>query len=277
MNLTTKELISLLELYKDFGIEDFLENKPINRLNSNNNHDLFEKKSVKSSPKSPTIINTPNPSSTANNSVIDAELPNYTKGLVEKINSIEGLEKTVLSFRHLSICKTATKTVFADGNRQAKVMLVGEAPGEQEDLQGIPFCGESGQLLNTALSYIGLLREKNLYITNSVFWRPPGNRKPSDFELSVCEAFVEKHIALINPKVIIFCGATSANFFLKNDSGITQLKNANLTYENKYLKEKIKAFAIYHPSYLLRQPMKKKEFWLDLLKMQGEMKDLLNT
>lgn len=258
-NLSTKELISLLDLYKDFGIEDFLEEKPIVRTAENK---VFEQVIINQKYKK----ELPNITSSE---IVDSKLNEYTSSLVEGIFSLDELENAIRSFKHLSICKTATKTVFADGNKNAKIMLIGEAPGEQEDLNGIPFCGESGMLLDSALSFINLSRKSNLYITNTIFWRPPGNRKPTDFELEVCKPFVQKHIAIINPEILILCGATSANYLLENDLGITSLKNTPNSYTNKYLKKPIKAFAIYHPSYLLRQPMKKKEFWADLLKIES--------
>ena len=258
-NLSTKELISLLNLYKDFGIEDFLEEAPIVRTTKNK---VFEQVVINQQQKQELT-------QIASGEIIDSKLKEYTSSLVENIFSLDELESAVKTFKHLSICKTATKTVFADGNKNAKIMLIGEAPGEQEDLSGIPFCGESGMLLDSALSFINLSRKSNLYITNTVFWRPPGNRKPTDFELEVCKPFLQKHIALINPEILILCGATSANYLLENDLGITSLKNTQHSYTNKYLQKPIKVFAIYHPSYLLRQPMKKKEFWADLLKIES--------
>ncbi|GKS78713.1 hypothetical protein wHma_07200 [Wolbachia pipientis] len=123
------------------------------------------------------------------------------------------LRSAVESFEGCEIKKTATNTVFSDGNPNAKIMLVGEAPGANEDLQGIPFCGASGMLLDKMLNAINLDRTK-VYISNTVFWRPPGNRKPTDLELDMCRPFVEKHVALVSPQILILVGESHVIAFL---------------------------------------------------------------
>ena len=123
--------------------------------------------------------------------------------LASECSSVDELRSAVKSFEGCEIKKTATNTVFSDGNPNAKIMLIGEAPGANEDLKGIPFCGASGMLLDKMLGAINLDRTK-VYISNTVFWRPPGNRKPTDLELDMCRPFVEKHIALILPQILIF-------------------------------------------------------------------------
>lgn len=191
-----------------------------------------------------------------------------TRNIAESCNTVSELRKAVENFKELSISKTATNTVFADGNPEADVMLVGEAPGAEEDAQGIPFCGASGQLLNQMLSYIGLTREKNFYITNTVFWRPPGNRRPTPEELATCLPFVEKHIALVKPKLIILVGGTAISSLLETNEGITKMRGNFYDYTNCYISDPIKTTAIFHPSYLLRSPGQKKWAWKDLLMIQ---------
>lgn len=194
------------------------------------------------------------------------ELANEAKTLAE-------LEEAVRGFDGCLLKRTATKTVFADGNPNAEVMLIGEAPGAQEDVQGIPFCGASGQLLDKMLASIGITRKENTYISNTIFWRPAGNRQPTPEETAICLPFVEKHIALIAPKLLILSGGTAVRTMLGNETAISRLRGKFYEYQNEYLPAPIKTALIYHPSYLLRQPQYKKQAWQDLLMIAGELQD----
>lgn len=184
--------------------------------------------------------------------------------LADKVTTLAELEAAVRGFDGCAIKKTATKTVFADGNPEAEIMVIGEAPGAQEDIQGIPFCGPSGQLLDKMLASIGLDRSK-VYITNTIFWRPPANRNPSEIELATCLPFVEKHIALVNPKLLILSGGTAVNALLKKDHSISKLRSKLYDYSNIYMSGPVKTIVTYHPSYLLRTPASKKLAWQDML------------
>ncbi|AFC70661.1 uracil-DNA glycosylase [Rickettsia australis] len=190
------------------------------------------------------------------------------RSLADKANNIEELKESLLNFNGCELKKFATNTVFGDGNLEAKIMLIGEAPGSTEDLKGIPFCGESGNLLDNMLNAIGISRKNNAYITNTVFWRPPANRQPTLEEVDICKPFVEKHIALISPKLIILVGSTAATSLLGKNSGITKIRQEYYFYTNKYLSAPIQTTAIFHPAYLLRQPMQKRTSWYDLLKIK---------
>lgn len=150
-------------------------------------------------------------------------------------------------------------------------MIIGEAPGNNEDLTGVPFCGMSGELLNSMLESIGLQRQQ-VYITNVVFWRPPGNRRPTDEELEICRPLVERHIQLLNPKVIMLMGATSMFSLLRETRGITKIHGTIYEYTNDYMTHAIPTIPLYHPSYLMRQPKRKKEAWYDLLKVDELIK-----
>lgn len=196
------------------------------------------------------------------------DLISKARAAADKCNNLEELRFALENFDGLSIKKTATNLVFADGNPKADVMAIGEAPGANEDEEAIPFCGVSGRLLDKVLASIDLSREKNLYITNSIFWRPPGNRKPTSEESEVCLPFVEKHIALIKPKIILLVGSTSAAALLKSTETISRLRSKFYEYNNDYLEKPIPVAVIFHPSYLLRQPLQKKTVWFDLLRMQ---------
>jgi uracil-DNA glycosylase family 4 len=184
--------------------------------------------------------------------------------------SLEELKALVEAFEACDLKKAAQNTVFGEGNPKASVVALGEAPGAKEDEEGRPFCGQSGQLLDKALAAINLTREKNLYITNSVFWRPPANRKPTPEELALCRPFLEKHLALINPKLILLVGATALEALLGITSPITKLRGQYFDYYNPYLNQAITATPIFHPSYLLRQPAHKKTLWFDLLKIKKD-------
>jgi uracil-DNA glycosylase family 4 len=173
----------------------------------------------------------------------------------------------VFDFKDCSLKKMATNTVFSDGDPKSDIMIIGEAPGNHEDLQGIPFCGDSGKLLNSMFEAINITRE-NLYITNTLFWRPPGNRKPTKDELAMCLPFVEKHIYFIQPKLIILMGATAMSQILKNNEAISSVRGKFLEYQNCYLKDKIPVMTMFHPSYLTRQAMNKKLAWKDLLNIK---------
>ena len=147
-------------------------------------------------------------------------------------------------------------------------MAIGEAPGAEEDAQGKPFVGMSGQLLDTMLKTIGLDRAENLYITNTVPWRPPGNRQPTKAETDLYLPFLHKHIELINPDVILLVGGVSVKTVLNSKDGITKLRGNMQPYTMPNGRE-IKAYPLYHPAFLLRSPGQKRAFWKDLLILKG--------
>ena len=186
---------------------------------------------------------------------------------LDKISTFEELVEEIKQFDGCSLKMNATNTVIYDGNPEAKIMLIGEAPGEQEDLKGIPFCGQSGQLLRKSLNFIGL-NTTNLLITNTVFWRPPLNRKPYEDEIEMCLPFIKKMIEIVAPKLVILCGATAINTYLMTTKKTGELVGKHFTLPLAISDKKIDAFAIYHPSYLLRNPSAKKVAWEHLLNMQ---------
>ena len=195
--------------------------------------------------------------------------------LADSADSLDSLKKNVLNFEGCALKNLSSNTVFSDGNPEAEIMLIGEAPGANEDATGIPFCGESGKLLDKMLSCVGISRKNNAYITNTVFWRPPANRLPTQEEIDVCRPFVEKHIYLINPKLIVLVGSTAATSLLGKHAGINKIRQEYYLYSNKYLNQPIPITAIFHPAYLLRQPLQKKTTWYDLLKIQQFIRDYL--
>lgn len=188
--------------------------------------------------------------------------------IADSVSTLEELKAAISKFDGCDLKKTATNTVFADGIATAKIMLIGEAPGASEDAQGIPFCGESGKLLDNMISTIGLSRKENVYITNTIFWRPPANRRPTEEEILICRPFVEKHIALIKPDLLILVGATAVSGLLGGHLQISKIRQEYYQYQNIYLDKPITTTALFHPAYLLRQPFQKKTTWYDLLNIQ---------
>jgi uracil-DNA glycosylase family 4 len=205
-----------------------------------------------------------------NNNDVDKEVSSVkeARSLADSISSLDKLKEIVANFNGCTLKNFALNTVFADGNPGAKIMLIGEAPGAKEDELGIPFCGESGMLLDIMLSTVKLSRKENIYITNTVFWRPPANRKPTKQEINICQPFLEKHIALINPKLIICVGSTAVTGLFGDKTSINTARDTKHFYQNNYLPQPITTMAIFHPAYLLRQPAKKKDTWFDLIKIQ---------
>ena len=195
------------------------------------------------------------------------------KNLANSCQNLAELKNAITQFDGCNLKKMATNTVFCDGNPDSKIMVIGEAPGNHEDLQGIPFCGDSGAMLNEMLMSINLHRQKDFYITNVIFWRPPGNRRPTDEELAICRPFFERHIELFAPKIIILVGATAMSSILDISDPITKVRGQILDYNAKFLSSPTKIFTIFHPSFLMRQPMKKKLVWQDMLTLEKFIKN----
>jgi DNA polymerase len=166
--------------------------------------------------------------------------------------------------------RTCRRTVFADGNPQAAVMLVGEAPGADEDQQGLPFVGASGQLLDRMLASIGLDRT-SVYITNVVPWRPPGNRKPEPAEVEVCLPFLQRHIELVAPQILILLGGAAVAGLLARTDPISRLRGRWIDYASPRLARPVPAMPTYHPAYLLRTPLQKRDVWQDLLAVRKRL------
>lgn len=196
------------------------------------------------------------------------EIVARAKKSAQAAKNLAELRKAVENFDGCNLKKMATNTVFCDGNSNSKIMVIGEAPGNHEDLQGIPFCGDSGKVLDDMFRAINLTRQENLYITNVIFWRPPGNRRPTEEELAICRPFVERHIELMNPEVLVLVGATSMSAVLGITEPVSNIRGKFMDFAPKFLSQKIKTFTIFHPSYLMRQPMKKKVAWQDMLALE---------
>lgn len=213
------------------------------------------------------------PGLSANAPLGAAEAAAESRKLARACNSLAELREAVEKFEGCALKQTASNTVFGDGNENADIMFIGEAPGQDEDRQGKPFVGVSGQLLDRMLSFIGLDRSK-FYITNALYWRPPGNRTPTDGEVATCLPFLERHIELVNPKVLIFVGGRSGKTFLDTSEGITRLRGKWKDYKTDHMDQAVPAMAIFHPAYLLRNPEQKRLVWRDLLSLKRKMEEL---
>ena len=188
-------------------------------------------------------------------------------------NSIEDLRERLETFEGCALKFTATNTVFADGDPASDVMFIGEAPGVDEDRQGLPFVGASGQLLNRMLSALGRERA-SIYISNILFWRPPGNRSPTAAETAACLPFVQRHIELARPKVLVFLGGSSAKTMLDRTEGIMRLRGKWFDYMSEELGTPIPAMPTFHPAFLLRQSAQKREAWRDFLAIQEKLEEI---
>lgn len=191
--------------------------------------------------------------------------------------TLEALKTALASFAGCALSETATQLVFADGAENAKIMLVGEAPGAEEDRAGRPFVGPAGQLLDKMLASVRLDRTL-VRIVNVVPWRPPGNRAPTESEIAVCLPFLHRHIALIKPECLVLLGATAAKAMLPapdRNSGIRRLRGHWRALEIPFSEANIPALPTYHPAYLLRTPSAKREAWLDLIALADRMKTMV--
>ena len=175
--------------------------------------------------------------------------------------TLQDLRAIVERFEGCGLKATATQLVFADGNPEARLMLVGEAPGRDEDIEGRPFVGRSGQLLDRMLAAIGLDRS-SVYIANVLPWWPPGNRTPSSYETQICLPFIQRQIELCNPEVLVCLGGSSAETLL-GQKGITKIRGRWFNYDTGT--RAIRAMPTFHPAFLLRSPLQKRFVWRDFL------------
>jgi DNA polymerase len=182
--------------------------------------------------------------------------------------SLDELKSILAGFGGCNLRQTARSLVFADGNPQGRIMLIGEAPGREEDETGLPFVGRSGQLLDRMLAAIGLDRT-SVYIANVVPWRPPGNRTPTPQETEICKPFIVRQVELANPEFIVFLGGAAAAALAGTTEGILKLRGRWLDYPLG--ETKIPALATLHPAYLLRQPLQKRLAWRDFRDLKRKL------
>ncbi|HSM41574.1 MAG TPA: uracil-DNA glycosylase [Afifellaceae bacterium] len=184
--------------------------------------------------------------------------------------TLDELKSILETFEGCNLRNTATNLVFADGNPEGRVMMIGEAPGRDEDLQGLPFVGRSGQLLDRMLRAIGLDRS-TVYIANTVPWRPPGNRTPTPQETEICRPFIERQIALADPDILVLLGGAAAKQMLQTTEGILRLRGKWRPFHSG--NREIRALATLHPAYLLRRPLEKRLAWRDMLALKRALEE----
>ncbi len=258
--------LAALEWYHMAGITEALATEPQNHMLRARmaNDALIQQRQASKQPKAqppkpPPSSAAPLPALAFNQSEAIAQAQTLANGA----DTLEALYEAIRGFDGCALKKTARNTVTHDGyGEQPRVMVIGEAPGADEDRQGIPFCGVSGQLLDKMLGSIHLSRDKNIYVTNMVFWRPPGNRNPTAEELAVCRPFVRRHIALVQPSMLLLVGGIAAKEMLQVNVGITKLRGQ---WHRDPDHTDLPVLATLHPSYLLRQPAQKKHAWHDML------------
>ncbi len=246
-NSKISESINLLRLFKENGVDEIIANSSFNRIK---NAEKLRKKDL-----------------IHENDRISSNDHMHTDQ-INNISSLEQLKSYMSDFKGCELYKSSTNMVFSDGNPKSEIMLIGEAPGHDEDIQGKPFVGRSGKLLDKMLEAIELNREK-VYIANIVPWRPPSNRRPTDEEIKICLPFIKKHIELIKPKVLMLLGSTATFALLKNTEGITKIRGKWVDLNFNSIS--VPTLPTFHPAFLLRQPTQKKHVWEDLKSLKNKV------
>ena len=235
---------ALLEWYRAMGVDDAVGETPV---------DCFAEAAPSPSSRAAPTQGRVHP---AGSGIISAGNP------IEAAASLAELEALVAGFEGCVLKRTAKNLCFARGSAEARLMLIGEAPGRDEDLQGKPFVGRAGKLLDRMLASIGL-SEEQVYITNTVYWRPPGNRTPTPEEIEACAPFLARQIELIDPAVLVLLGGAAAKSIIGTSEGIMRLRGKWLSYD--CAGRAVPTLATLHPAYLLRSPGDKRLAWRDML------------
>lgn len=274
VSVEPSEARRLLKWLVDSGADEALVDEPVDRYAAPKSALIFEQpraertsEPARAEPSAPA----PLPLRQAPAQPITAATAT-ARELAAACHSLEDLRAAVEGFEGCALKTTAKSTVFSAGPADAPVMLIGEGPGREEDLEGQPFVGRSGQLLDQMLKSIGLSRETNAYITNVIFWRPPGNRPPTAEEVAVCAPFLLRHIELKAPKVIVLLGATPLKHVLNTEEGITRARGRWGRYAASG--GEIPTLPTFHPAYLLRTPAAKRQAWQDLLNLKLKLREL---
>ena len=249
----------LLEFYAATGVDALLGEEPVNRF--------AEVDAPASAPRiapqaAPATDIEPKSRASATAPQAPDEAAMAARAAAKSAKSLEELRTILEKFDGCALKATASQLVFADGNPSARLMFVGEAPGRDEDIEGLPFVGRSGKLLDRMLTAIGMDRS-SVYIANIVPWRPPGNRTPTPQELQICLPFILRQIELANPDILVCLGGPSAQTLLGVKEGITKTRGRWFTFDTG--NREIRAMPTFHPAFLLRSPLQKRFAWRDFL------------
>jgi uracil-DNA glycosylase family 4 len=264
MNDTNKDARELISFYLDAGVNALIGEQAVDRFADE-----------VAPPSRPAAERAPSPSlprKRAERGLPQPAAPPSPEAAVmtarqaaKSAETLEALRALLEAFEGCMLRATATRLVFADGNPKARVMFVGEAPGRDEDIAGLPFVGRSGKLLDRMMGAIGLDRTK-AYIANIVPWRPPGNRTPTPHESAICLPFIHRQIELADPDILVCLGQPSTQTLLGTKEGITRTRGRWFKFDSG--SREIRALATYHPAFLLRSPLQKRLAWRDFLALQ---------
>ena len=251
------EWLDALRLQLEWGADEALAEQPVVRFGLPAAAALAPPPRIAAAAAPPAIVATP---------------AARAQALADAAMDRDALRAVLAEFDGCALSATATKLVFSDGNPDSGLMLIGEGPGAEEDLAGLPFVGPSGQLLDRMLASIGLDRTQCL-ITNLVPWRPPGNRNPTDSEVALCLPFLLRHIALVRPRRLVLLGALATRALTGSKAGITKLRGKWQDIEIPNLPAPVRTLPMLHPAYLLRSPGAKRDAWADLLLLRRDLNE----
>ena len=286
------DMVRALEFQIDAGVNVFLEAEQVNRFESHMSTQTFayepQPQQQPNSQKAAPLVSPPVIEPQRQNDDMPSDLPkarpvapavlrenmaeagdiSAAENAAQQADTLDALKQAMEAFEGCALKRAAKNTVFSDGNPAAKIMLVGEAPGREEDREGKPFIARSGKLLDKMFAAIGLNRN-DIYITNLVPWRPTGNRTPTPDETALCRPFLLRHIELVQPDILVLVGGVSAKEMLDSTLGITKLRGS---WQDINIKGRdIPTLPILHPAYLLRNPARKAETWQDLCSLQKKL------
>ena len=281
------DLLAALQFYAASGVDCTLEDRPVDRFaETREARASAEQSAVGTDPR--TVRQSPSGGTPAATTVGKSQSPaaaapaarvpddtaiGNAREAARTAGSIDALREALAGFNDCNLRFGAHSTVFADGNPGADVMFIGEAPGRDEDRQGLPFVGRAGQLLDKMLLAIGLDRTSS-YITNIIPWRPPGNRTPTPHEIELCRPFIERHVELMGPKIVVTMGNVSTKSLLGTTRGILSFRGTWSSYRPNSDTD-IPAMPTLHPAYLLRNPAHKRLSWQDFLSVRARL-DMLS-
>jgi uracil-DNA glycosylase family 4 len=261
-------LQQLLAFYLEAGVDCALSEDPVNRLSDpdiiparREIPEVSEARTPRETAPKPVNITAGIPAAQGAGPMAPEAAILSAREAARTAPTLEALRALLETFDGCALKSTATRMVFADGNPQARIMFVGEAPGREEDIEGLPFVGRSGKLLDRMIAAIGLDRT-SAYIANVIPWRPPGNRTPTPQETQICLPFIQRQIELVNPDVLVTLGNPSTQTLLQTREGIMKSRGRWSEYDTGT--RAIRAIATFHPAYLLRSPSYKRMAWLDL-------------
>jgi len=258
----TPSVSQLLAFYLEAGVDCALSEESVNRLSdpeAGHRSEIATAGTISARPAKPAFITN---AALVTESLLSPDAAIASAREAARIAaSLEELRALLEKFDGCALKFTATRLVFADGNPKARIMLVGEAPGREEDIEGLPFVGRSGKLLDRMIAAIGLDRSQ-VYIANVIPWRPPGNRTPTPQETQMCLPFIQRQIELVDPDILVTLGNPSTQTLLSTREGIMKTRGRWLDYDTGT--RAIRAIATFHPAYLLRSPSYKRLSWQDL-------------